>query len=46
MTGNLKMDKKYREDLQTFNDVPITDLVNYRKDVYRAANKEYLRKTF
>ena len=46
MTGNLKMDKKYIEDLQTPNDVPITDLVNYRKDAYRAANKEYLRQNF
>ena len=45
-TGNLKMDKKYIEDLQTPNDVPITDLVNYRKDSYRAANKEYLRQNF
>ena len=46
MTGNLKMDKNYIEDLQTPNDVPITDLVNYRKDAYRAANKEYLRQNF
>ena len=46
MTGNLKMDKKYIEDLETPNDVPITDLVNYRKDAYRAANKEYLRQYF
>ena len=46
MTGNLKMDKKYIEDLETSNDVPITDLVNYRKDAYRAANKEYLRQNF
>ena len=46
MTGNLKMDKKYIEDLETPNDVPITDLVNYRKDAYRAANKEYLRQNF
>ena len=46
MTGNLKMDKNYIEDLETPNDVPITDLVNYRKDAYRAANKEYLRKNF
>ena len=46
MTGNLKMDKNYIEDLQTSNDVPITDLVNYRKDAYRAANKEYLRQNF
>ena len=45
MTGNLKMDKKYI-DLETPNDVPITDLVNYRKDAYRAANKEYLRQNF
>ena len=44
MTGNLKMDKNYIEDLETPNDVPITDLVNYRKDAYRAANKEYLGK--
>ena len=34
------------EDLETSNDVPITDLVHYRKDAYRAANKEYLRKNF
>ena len=46
MTGNLKMDKKVIEDLETPNDVPITDLVNYRKDAYRAANKEYLRQNF
>ena len=46
MTGNLKMDKKYIEDLETPNDVPITDLANYRKDAYRAANKEYLRQNF
>ena len=46
MTGNLKMDKKYIEDLETPNDLPITDLVNYRKDAYRAANKEYLRQNF
>ena len=46
MTGNLKMDKKYIEDLETPYDVPITDLVNYRKDAYRAANKEYLRQNF
>ena len=46
MTGNLKMDKKYIEDLETPNDVPITDLVNYRKDAYCAANKEYLRRNF
>ena len=46
MTDNLKMDKKYIEDLETPNDVPITDLVNYRKDAYRAANKEYLRRNF
>ena len=46
MTGNLKMDKNYIEDLETPNDVPITDLVNYRKDAHRAANKEYLRKNF
>ena len=46
MTGNLKMDKKYIEDLETPNDVPITDLVTYRKDAYRAANKEYLRQNF
>ena len=46
MTGNLKMDKKYIEDLETRNDVPITDLANYRKDAYRAANKEYLRQNF
>ena len=43
MTGNLKMDKKYIEDLETPNDVPITDLANYREDAYRAVNKEYLR---
>ena len=46
MTGNLKMDKNYTEDLETPNDVPITDLVNYRKDAYQAANKEYLRPNF
>ena len=46
MTGNLKMDKNYIEDLEKPNDVPITDLVNYRKDAYRAANKEYLRQNF
>ena len=46
MTGNLQMDKHYIEDLETPNYVPITDLVNYRKDAYRAANKEYLRKNF
>ena len=46
MTGNLKMDKKYIEDLETPNDVPITDLANYQKDAYRAANKEYLRQNF
>ena len=46
MTGNLKMDKKYIEDLETPNDVPITDLANYLKDAYRAANKEYLRQNF
>ena len=46
MTANLKMDKNYIEDLQTPIDVPITDLVNYRKDAYRAANKEYLRQNF
>ena len=46
MTGNLKMGKKYIEDLETPNDVPITDLANYRKDAYRAANKEYLRQNF
>ena len=45
-TGNLKMDKNYIENLETPNDVPITDLVNYRKDAYRAANKEYLRQNF
>ena len=46
MTGNLKMDKNYIEDLETPNDVPITDLANYQKDAYRAANKEYLRQNF
>ena len=46
MKGNLQMDKKYIEDLETPNDVPITDLANYRKDAYRAANKEYLRQKF
>ena len=46
MTGNLQMDKHYIEDLETPNDVPITDLANYRKDAYRAANKEYLRQNF
>ena len=46
MTGNLQMDKKYIEDLETPNDVPITDLANYRKDAYRAVNKEYLRQNF
>ena len=46
MMGNLQMDKKYIEDLETPIDVPITDLVNYRKDAYRAVNKEYLRQNF
>ena len=46
ITGNLKMDKKYIKDLETPNDVPITDLANYRKDAYRAANKEYLHQNF
>ena len=46
MTGNLQMNKKYIEDLETPNDVSITDLVNYQKDAYRAANKEYLRQNF
>ena len=46
MTGNLKMDKNYIEELETTNDVPIADLVNYRKDAYRAADKEYLRTNF
>ena len=46
MTGNLNMDKNYIEDLETPNDVPITDLVNYRKDAYCATNKEYLRQNF
>ena len=46
MTGNLQMDKHYIEDLETPNDVPITDLASYQKDAYRAANKEYLRQNF
>ena len=46
MTGNLKMGKKVIENLETPNDVPITDSANYRKDAYRAANKEYLRQNF
>ena len=46
MTGNLKMDKNYIEDLETPNDVPTIDLLNYQKDAYRAASKEYLRKNF
>ena len=46
MTGDLQMGKKVIEDLETPNDVPITDLVNYRKDAYRAANKEYLCQNF
>ena len=46
MTGDLQMGKNVIEDLETPNDVPLTDLVNYRKDAYRAANKEYLRKNF
>ena len=46
MTGNLQMDKHYIEDLETPNDVPVTDLANYQKDAYRAANKEYLRQNF
>ena len=46
MTGDLQMGKKVIEDLEAPNDVPITDLVNYRKDAYRTANKEYLCQNF
>ena len=46
MTGNLKMDRKYIEDLETPNDVPITDLVNIEKMLIALLIKNISVKTF
>ena len=46
MTGNLKMGDKKITDLDTQDDVPITDYPNYVKDSKMAVNKVYVNKHF
>ena len=46
MTGNLKMGDKKITDLDTQDDVPITDYPNYIKDSKMAVNKVYVNEHF
>ena len=46
MTGNLEMGDKKITDLDTQDDVPITDYPNYVKDAKMAVNKAYVNEHF
>ena len=46
MTGNLKMNDNKITDLETQDDVPITDYPNYVKDSKMAVNKLYVNENF
>ena len=46
MTGDLNMSNNKITDLDTQDDVPITDYPNYVKDAKMAVNKVYVNVTF